>query len=134
MAELRVANYVFYNIPLKFQIALFRLRCSAHDLNIEIGGHDNIPQENRICYLCNSQTIENEFHFIMTCLIYDEIRHIYLPHLDNVVKDITAFCRLMNSEEIITKRLAKYLYYAFKLRWKKFVEFEFVYARNIVLN
>ena len=70
----------------------------------------------------------------MTCPIYDEIRHIYLPHLNNVVKDITAFCRLMNSEEVITKRLAKYLYYAFKLRWKKLVEFEFVYARNIVLN
>lgn len=65
MTELTVANYIFYNIPMKFRIALSRLRCSAHDLNIEIGRHDNTPQENRICYLCNSQAIEDEFHFII---------------------------------------------------------------------
>ena len=43
----------------------------------------------------------------MMCPICDEIRHVYLLHLDNVVKDITAFCRLMNSGEIIIKSLAK---------------------------
>ena len=130
--EFTVANYIFYNIPLKFLFVLSRLRCSAHDLNIEIGRHDNTPQENRICYPCNSQAIEGEFHFIMTCPVYDELRHTYLPHLENVVKDITSFSRLMNSGETITKSLAKYIYYASILRREKFVEL--AYARKIVLS
>lgn len=57
--------------------------------------------------------------------MYDEIRHVYLPHLDNIVKDIIAFSRLMNSGEMITKSLAKYIYYAFKLRREKLVEFAY---------
>ena len=59
--------------------------------------------KNKVCYLCNSQAIEGEFYFIMMCPICDEIRHVYLPHLDNVVKDITAFCRLMNFGEVMIK-------------------------------
>ena len=68
----------------------------------------------------------------MMCPIYDVIRHIYLPHLDNVVKDITTFCRIMDSGGRITKSLAKYIYFAFESRREELVEF--VYARNIVVN
>ena len=57
---------------------------------------------------------------------------IYLPHLDNVVKNTTALSRLMNSAEMITKSLPKYIYYAFELRRKKLVAF--AYGRNIVLS
>ena len=74
-------------------------------LNIEISRHDYISQENRICYLCNYQAIEGEFPFFMMRRIHDKIRHVYLPHLDNVVKDMTAFSRLMNSGEMKTKSL-----------------------------
>ena len=67
------------------------MRRSAHNLNIEIGRHDNTLQENKLCYLCNSQAVEDEFHFIMMCPVYDELRHTYLPHLENIVRDIIAF-------------------------------------------
>lgn len=116
MTNLTLANYISYKIPLKFRIALSRLRCSVHELNIETGRHYNIPQENRLCSLCNAYEIEDEFHFIMTCSLYDELRHTYLPHLDNTVKNVEAFIRLMNSTEAITMCLAKFIYYAFKLR------------------
>ena len=64
----------------------------------------------------------------MMCPVYDELRHTYLPHLEIVVKDITAFAMLMNSGYTITKSLAKYIYYVFELRRDKFVEL--AYARN----
>ena len=103
MTELTVANYIFYKIPLKFRIALSRMRCSAHDLNSEIGRHDSIPHGHRICYLRNSSATEDEFHFIMICSVYDEIRHKYMPQLDNTVKNVTVFSRLMNSGETTTQ-------------------------------
>ena len=32
--------------------ALAKLRCSNHELEIEIGRHNNIPREDRICKHC----------------------------------------------------------------------------------
>ena len=37
MPELQVANYINYDIPLKFRISLSKLTCSVHNLNVETG-------------------------------------------------------------------------------------------------
>ena len=67
MTDLTVAKYIFYNIPFKFRIALSKLRCSVHTLHIEVGRQNDVSAENRLCYVCNSRVIEDEFHFIMNC-------------------------------------------------------------------
>ena len=69
--------------------------------------------------MCNSRVIEDEFHFIMKCSAYD---HLYLPHLSNEFEDIIVFNRLMNADERITLSLAKYIYFAFKLRRELLLE------------
>ena len=40
-----------------------KLRLSDHFLNIETGRKQNIDAENRICKICNSNKVGNEFHF-----------------------------------------------------------------------
>jgi hypothetical protein len=42
-------------------------RISNHKLQIERGRYENIPQEERICQLCDSGEVENEFNFAVTC-------------------------------------------------------------------
>ena len=51
MPELKVANYIKYDIPLKFRISLSKLRCSVHNLNVETGRQRGFIYEQRLCML-----------------------------------------------------------------------------------
>jgi len=55
-------------------MALTKFRLSVHSLEIETGRHSNISRENRLCTKCNLRMIENEYHFILVCPLYIEIR------------------------------------------------------------
>ena len=61
------------------RIALARLRCSAHKLAIEEGRLRNIERSLRLCQFCNSGVIEDEFHFLLACPAYRELRTSILP-------------------------------------------------------
>ena len=97
----------------KYRQALTRFRISAHNLNIEKGRHLNINREQRICNKCNMKVIENEYHFLLVCPFYTNIRKTYLKpyfcHWPNVHK----FESLMKSTHTKTiLNLSKYIYYA----------------------
>ena len=62
----------------KFIHAFSTFRLSCHNLEIEIGRHKAIDREHRTCpFGCNS--IEDEYHFLMGCNKFIEIRKKYLP-------------------------------------------------------
>ena len=67
-------NYLNCVINDKQRIELTRLRCSSHQLLIEERRFSSIPRENRICKLCNLNEIEDEFHFVLICPLYHQIR------------------------------------------------------------
>lgn len=48
---------------------LTKIRTSAHKLEIETGRHKKtlIKADQRICTHCDSQTVEDEYHFLMVC-------------------------------------------------------------------
>ena len=73
MSMLQTARYIFYGIPIKFRIALTKFRCSVHKLHIETGRHRNINYEERLCILCNTNNIEDEFHFVIVCPLNEEL-------------------------------------------------------------
>ena len=62
----------------KYRIALTKFRTSSHDLFIEIGRHSNIPRPNRLCVQCSSNMIENEYHHLIICSKYKDLRQKYL--------------------------------------------------------
>jgi hypothetical protein len=66
--DLNLENYlVFIKDPYKRK-CLSRLTVSNHNLQIEIGRHQNIPREERLCKICNSGEVENETHCKAYCM------------------------------------------------------------------
>ena len=62
---------------------LSMLRLSCHPLKIETGRYRKIPQELRLCDFCNLNEIENEYHMIMRCKLYDNLRDNFFSAYDN---------------------------------------------------
>ena len=73
--DLKFEEYL--NIP-DFHIrkAITKIRCSDHVLEIEKGRHLKIPRADRICKLCNKNSIESEVHFLTECDYYDDIKRL----------------------------------------------------------
>ena len=63
----------------KYRHILATLRLSSHKLNIEIGRHNKIERQDRKCIRCNSNHIEDEFHFVLVCPDYINLRNTYIP-------------------------------------------------------
>ena len=106
------------DMPNKFVIAHSRLRLVSHSLAVEIAWHHESPYEARLCSLCchllNEICVECEFHFLLDCACYGELRERYL----RVVKTVYNFVKIMKSEDVI-EALFKFPYYALKLRKNK---------------
>ncbi len=51
-----------------------KFRVSNHKPQIENGRYENIPRDQRICKLCDSGEIEDEFHFTFKCQKFDHLR------------------------------------------------------------
>ena len=101
----------------EYKRALTRFRVSSHDLEIEKGRYDNVQPEHRICKLCNGGKIENEYHFLLVCPVYIDIRRTYLNPYYCRWPTMNKFKNLTTSEnkkETLTS--SKYIFHANKLR------------------
>ena len=101
----------------KFRCIYVNFRTSCHDLEIEKARYRNIPRSDRICRMCNSDTIENEYHFLLRCDFYSELRTMYIPrkYLNNVCMQKFVMLMSCRNEKVI-KSVATYLYHAFRKR------------------
>ena len=90
-----------------------KFRCSDHRLEIEIGRHNNIPRENRMCKVCSTD-IENEMHFLCICPKYKALRTQYLGK--EILDCETGKSILKCEGKTITNKLACYLRKSFKER------------------
>ncbi len=59
--------YVKSTISKQARSHLAQLRCGVLPLNVETGRYTGLPPEQRICKMCNQNTIEDETHFILNC-------------------------------------------------------------------
>ena len=53
-----------------------QLRAAILPLAVEVGRSKNIPEENRLCELCDLAEDESESHFILHCTNYDDLREL----------------------------------------------------------
>ncbi|XP_060579660.1 uncharacterized protein LOC132736534 [Ruditapes philippinarum] len=53
-----------------------RFRLSSHNLEVENGRFVGIDRNDRICKMCSTH-VENEYHFLLCCPIYRELRKRY---------------------------------------------------------
>lgn len=67
-------EYLTKTIPTVYVQFISKYRLSSHQLEIERGRFYNIHRNERVCKLCSLSQIEDEFHFILICPFYKEIR------------------------------------------------------------
>jgi hypothetical protein len=51
---------------------------SAHNLNIETGRFYDLDGHERVCSMCNLNVVEDEYHYILQCEKYIDVRRRYL--------------------------------------------------------
>ena len=77
-------------------------------------------REERLCRLClkdNVHKVEDEFHMLLECPTYSDLRKIYL---DNVASTPHAYCSLfMSNESVFLTNLGNFICSAFAVRSKK---------------
>lgn len=101
----------------KHRSELAKFRCSAHQLAVEEGRYRNIERQNRLCVHCKMSVIEDEYHFLLICPLYRELRLKYLPKFYYTWPNLNKFKLLLNSKKpLILRKLASYLFLAKKKR------------------
>ncbi|XP_052787930.1 uncharacterized protein LOC128222834 [Mya arenaria] len=102
----------------KYRYALSRLRMSSHMLSIETGRWHKptaTPYNERTCLFCN--TLEDEYHFLLECQLYAELREMYIKPYYFKRRNMFKFIELMTSQKaVVNRNLAMYVYKAFELR------------------
>ena len=68
--------YLISNPRLSYIHAIARFRISSHTLEIETGRHrrPKVPIEERTCKICRSNSVEDEQHFLIECLVADMVQ------------------------------------------------------------
>jgi len=110
-------TYIDFIKEKRYRIALTQLRLSSHHLEIERGRYTNIERNDRKCKQCNMNLVESEFHFILVCPKFRNLRSKYLKGYYCQWPTINKFQNLFaeTSKKVITN-LAKYIYFATKAR------------------
>ncbi len=61
------------------RIPLCKFRCGNHRLPVETGRWYGIDRQHRTCDKCDSNTIGDEFHFVLQCKFYQNLRSELIP-------------------------------------------------------
>jgi hypothetical protein len=114
---LEMDKYLIYNIETKYQLILTKFRLYANNLSIETGRYINIEREMRICTQCNMKVVEDQYHFLLVCPKYRDLRQRYFKHYFCVFPTKQKFIGLMASQNRnMLLNIGKYLLNAFKIR------------------
>lgn len=111
--------YLTLCIPRRLKTVLAKFRTGNHNLEIEIGRHDNLNTEDRLCKYCgsnNNVVVEDEYHVLFHCPAYKESRDIFIGR-DLIIANMYSFISLMtskNTQEIIN--LTHFVFSVFKTR------------------
>ena len=76
-------------LPDNLRVVLTKFRCRNNKMPVEIGVRDNVPREQRICKLCDTGDIGDEFHYLFICKhfishIKKYIQPFYLKHISTI--------------------------------------------------
>ena len=100
------------------RISLSKLRVSSHRLEVENGRWMKphaTPFENRKCKICG--VLEDEYHFVLECLLYVDIRKIYLHRYFWNRPNMIKFIELLTTDnKKKLKNLSIYTEKAFRIR------------------
>jgi len=95
---------------------LMRFRLSCSDLHVNTGRFVATPREQRLCYCCVQEAVEDELHVIFECAAYEQLRQHKYQHLFangmGANRNLKAFMSLDSAQHSIARFIAD----VFKLR------------------
>lgn len=112
-------QYLQHIKNVKHRIALTHLRTRNNRLFVETGswGNQSTPYEQRYCTHCNTHDIEDEYHFLLICPLYTELRQKYVPKYYRCRPSVYKFVQLMQTEKnSLLSKLGAFSFHAFNLR------------------
>jgi hypothetical protein len=109
--------YLTKPIPDQYKECISKFRLSCHMLEIERGRYFNIPECNRKCKLCSNIDIEDEYHFIFICPVYENLRKLYIDKYYYEKPSMYKLLQLFsNTNTSVICNFGKFLYKASKLK------------------
>ena len=117
-----IAPYLTLLSNEKYRNALAKIRLSSHSLKIEAGRHNDTSRANRKCPFCDLNDIEDEYHFIIICPLYSDLRKDYIPEYYIKRPSMYKFITLLECTSVKRlKNLATYVIKAMKQRNSTFI-------------
>ena len=118
-----VEPYLLMNLPKSKRCLLAQLRIGVLPLAVETGRYYRKPLDTRTCLVCNSNSIEDELHFICHCPRYEIYRNELYIVANELYKDSTfynlgdvdKFVFIMSNNDIVLK-LAWFTQHAWRER------------------
>lgn len=62
--------------------AMAKFRSGTAPIRLETGRYENIPEPDRLCPVCDCNTVEHELHTLIHCPAYDEYRTVAFLEFD----------------------------------------------------
>ena len=89
-----------------------KIRCISHKLEIEKGRHNHVPRSERLCMNCNLGVIEDEYHVILICPKYSDLRIRFILPKYYTQPSLKRFCQLMNNKNAdVIGKLAAFVHH-----------------------
>ena len=100
----------------KHRNSLAKLRLSSYQLQVETGRHTGVERRNRKCTFCTTSDIEDEYHFVLICPIYQQLRTQYISRYYHRQPSMLKFVQLLKSSGSTVRRLSAFIAKAFEVR------------------
>ena len=98
-----------------------QFRIFSHHLEIELGRYNNIGRYERKCKLCNCNMVESEYHFLLCCPIYNDLRRKYNIRCN--WPNLTRFKHLLSRQNVkVINNLANCISERMKIREEKLLK------------
>ena len=108
-----ISSYLKVKMDNQLMREISQFRLSSHNLIIETGRWhkpEPIPRDQRLCVSCDMSVIESEYHFLLICPRYENLRRVYIPQIYLSERSERDFVELLNSNSpIILRKLAIFL-------------------------
>ena len=92
----RPSLYLTVILNIQHRLALTQLRTRNHKLHVETGSWckpRSTPFDERLCFICDRDELEDEYHFVICCSAYTALR---LKYIKNIIINILVCINLQN--------------------------------------
>ena len=104
--EPKTENYLLIHLSPMERSYIAQVRLGILQIAIETGRFKSIPVEKRLFILCNTGKIEDEFHVLFECKVYELIRKVWL-HKINLIYDNTVDLSI-NDKQLYLNHIFQY--------------------------